>query len=356
MKALKRNQDDRKDLKDLKDRIRKALNQLSKHSKMLKDQLDWTREDVWVKMCLVLPNYDCAVSPGNTLKQIGTFFTPSSRNYDLNAKTHWMFKSHVDKGHSCQDELSEVLGIRSPAVPEQGNKEEFEKITIWCILHSCGLILKQRSDAIDEQHKGLVTDENMQRTTPVAILTENQMILLRNKKYEEGKPVGILGPAGTGKTFLILRKIEQLDERGLLSKDEKAMVIVESRNQGLYAELKKRLQNYGEKITVRRLKSLDDYDDSWKALVEYFKHDEELKHVKYVFVDQLEDFFKSYDAVEDGLNKLAGAVVKAQKLNLCWFLWNGSAQNLFSMEKSLKQVDMAKDVSQNDRGRGKSYF
>lgn len=61
----------------------------------------------------------------------------------------------------------------------------------------------------------------------LALLTGEQLDLINNDfcQRAKGKPLVIHGPAGTGKTLLIIKKLQQLFQRGLLNKENRALYI-----------------------------------------------------------------------------------------------------------------------------------
>lgn len=81
------------------------------------------------------------------------------------------------------------------------------------IILSCGVF-------VDEIHKGML-----------ALLTQNQLAVLNSDcggpgSWGDGSgPQVIHGAAGTGKTLLILRKLQQLYERGELNENNRALYI-----------------------------------------------------------------------------------------------------------------------------------
>lgn len=61
----------------------------------------------------------------------------------------------------------------------------------------------------------------------LALLTQEQLQLLNNDhcKLTNGKPLIVHGAAGTGKTLLIIKKLQQLYDNGKLNDENKALYI-----------------------------------------------------------------------------------------------------------------------------------
>ena len=60
-----------------------------------------------------------------------------------------------------------------------------------------------------------------------ALLNQEQLELLNSDMCErqEGGPLIVHGPAGTGKTLLVLKKLEQLHQNGLLDEQNRALYV-----------------------------------------------------------------------------------------------------------------------------------
>lgn len=61
----------------------------------------------------------------------------------------------------------------------------------------------------------------------LALLTQEQLQLLNNEycQTNNGKPLVVHGAAGTGKTLLVLKKLQQLHKNGKLSENNRALYI-----------------------------------------------------------------------------------------------------------------------------------
>jgi hypothetical protein len=128
----------------------------------------------------------------------------------------------------------------------------------------------------------------------------------------------IIGGAGTGKTFLVARKIETLSKN--LTTDTKVLVVVEGHQVGLYWELKRKYSCYKDNVEVCCV----DHDDSkqLQSLRDFIQARIEAGKVKYVFVDQLEDFVAKKTHVVKELEGFCEVI----KCELLWFLWNGQSR------------------------------
>lgn len=61
----------------------------------------------------------------------------------------------------------------------------------------------------------------------IALLTQEQLQLLKHKECnaQEAGPLVVHGAAGTGKTLLVLKKLEELYFTGRLNEENRALVI-----------------------------------------------------------------------------------------------------------------------------------
>lgn len=75
------------------------------------------------------------------------------------------------------------------------------------IILSCGIF-------VNEIHDGML-----------ALLSQQQVNLIYKKPSETGEPTVVHGAAGTGKTLLILHKLNLLYEQGLLNHKNRALYI-----------------------------------------------------------------------------------------------------------------------------------
>ena len=222
---------------------------------------------------------------------------------------------------SFSSKLLDMINLRPESTPttvsldcEKRRKkkvtEDFLKISTWCLLHSFGLILSQVAKSIREPLQPDCPNAKQSILSPVqkALVTQP----LRNRK-----PVLIMGSTGTGKTFTALEKINNIFDCGLLSADAKAIYIVKSSQLCLSWWLKKKLAVFGELVEVAMA-------DSFKSLMKMLEDTTTTADVKYVFVDQLEDFIDPNTDVFELLKLLRLTLL--DRFELMWILWNGKAK------------------------------
>jgi hypothetical protein len=191
----------------------------------------------WVKLCVVFPNYTGDVLEENGFSNLAkeNFGEGSSNVILITGKDVSSFSSQLESMLSSTDASESSPSVAPNADGMSSSRLLYEKVATWCLFHTFGLILSQRSKKIDIEHDNMLTTfvragagelaTTLQRKTPVALLTVRQRSIL-NYEHSGKKPVLIVGAAGTGKTFLLLAKIKQLQEENKLSKTAKALVII----------------------------------------------------------------------------------------------------------------------------------
>jgi hypothetical protein len=161
------------------------------------------------------------------------------------------------------------------------------------------------------------TSTSLQQKTPIALLTERQRFILNNE-HGRKKPVLIVGGAGTGKTLLLLAKIQRLHDEGKLNEKAKALVVIAEHQAFLGMSFRAVLARYDGTVIVRSLQTIRDEEKLGLGGVLEALKDPENMHTKYLFVDQVEDFL---GLVHDVWQQLA-AFCGHEQLKLMWFLWN----------------------------------
>jgi predicted AAA+ superfamily ATPase len=144
--------------------------------------------------------------------------------------------------------------------------------------------------------------------TLIALLTPTQMAYITNDASNQ--PLLIIGSAGTGKTFLVMNKIKQLRQR--ITEVARAMVIAKCDQMCLLHTLKNDLRDY-EHVVIEPVNCL-----SLEELVEHLNN-RIPEDIKFVFVDQLEDFVHDQHTDDSIRNNLC---LKSGKFDVAWFLWN----------------------------------
>jgi hypothetical protein len=222
---------------------------------------------------------------------------------------------------------------------------EYLRFAVWCLLHSFGVVLSHRSELMDKEHvemcakgPGQAIAPGMTSRTKLALLSSQQMYILTNSP-SVNKPVLIMGRAGTGKTFLLVEKIKQLDA---FFKDKafKALVVVQWQNHGLYWQLRDKLSHLGDRVQICSL------NGSLEVLAEVLEDAIAKEGVQYVIVDQLEDFIKHRTEVMEEMCDFHRLF--RFKLQMLWFSWNGKAYL-----SDLNDSDYIPDMSEDEQRHGK---
>jgi hypothetical protein len=130
-----------------------------------------------------------------------------------------------------------------------------------------------------------------------------------------------VGSAGTGKTLLLLAKIQRLHDAGELNEKAKALVVIDEGQISLGMSLRAVLARYGATVIVRSLQTIRDEEKLGLGGVLEVLKDQENMHAKYLFVDQVEDFLGLDEEVWQQLAAFCGS----KQLKLMWFLWNAAA-------------------------------
>ncbi len=338
----------------------KAARQCLTHMSRLNDELslgfDCADRDQrylqqsWVKLCVVFPNFDgCDQDKQEFLTRVENVFGPGSSNIAFLTKADVeLFQAHL-----------EAL-LPPPALPglnvteTAGNARKYFQMATWCLFHTFGMILSHRSKVIDKEHSTYIASgvgsghgDPAAQQTQIALLTPLQMYILANQRHPE-KPALILGSAGTGKTFLLVGKIKLLREKDLINEQAKALVIVHADQCGLYAQLKAKLDPFGPAVVIRSV-DRNGRKKKPKVLLDFLKTSNSMQGVKYVFVDQLEDFVERSTDVLAELAAFNEYRRQNPQIQLLWFLWNGKA----GFRHDVTHLpDIVRDVTESIYGTG----
>ena len=317
--------------------------QLTTHLSKLNDEVkldqDWIKgkkweglKNYWIKLCAVFPCYEdnqnvaknkvekAQAALGGDCSDI--FFVCKT---DLTSSVGWLEKmlDLPQPSNSWYGPIWRWWHWFAAPFLKRRQTVEYLKVFVWCLLHSFGVILAQRSKLIDEKHTAAFTEEPKNTPiskTDVAFLTAQQYYVLNNSAHAE-KPALIIGAPGTGKTFLLLAKLKQLQDQGLLKSDAKALVILEATQGCLYWDLREKLSPFGDKVLISQLRAVQSYNgDVFRGLQMLLKG---TTGVGFVFVDQVEDFIFINTRIMDEISSLCQGFKNGKTFCLMWFLWNG---------------------------------
>ncbi len=326
----------------------KAALQLMTHLLMLNRELalgfnwlppnkkhDWVRgcnwqnlEGCWVQVCVVFPHYT-----KNTFVKANFDKLMKEKHGVRSSNIRFMNGNDVKEFSALQ--LEAMFCRAEPATGSMAKADEisnsrltYQKVAAWCLLHTFGTIIHRRSQLIDQEQSEALTacvcpiadcECSMlpHQKTAIALLTGPQRSIL-NQRHDRKKPVLIVGSAGTGKTFLLLAKVKQLHEDKKLSKTSKALVVIEEHQVGLRMFLEDMFTRFDETVILRIAPRSHDKDQlGLTGVLDVLIEAGEC--VKYLFVDQMEDFLW----VETDILELLAPFRKHEQLELMWFLWNG---------------------------------
>ena len=149
-----------------------------------------------------------------------------------------------------------------------------------------------------------------------------------------------MGLSGTGKTFLLLAKLKQLQEHKLLKSDAKALVIVAATQESLYWDLTEKLSPFGNYVLIDRVK----YPLGVPVFASLKELLEKTTDVKFIFVDQMEDLISNDTDFMIELSLLSKDF--NEKFRLMWVLWNGKGATSHIFEDGWSRSDQfIKEVS-----------
>jgi hypothetical protein len=266
--------------KSIADSRRSAMHQLQAHTKFLHEEY-CVKQEVFVQ-CILWP----FLSRYNQVKQE-------------------RFGSDIELKHAFMDTLQDqdsfntwMLTIMNDATPL--DRPTWTELLKWFILLSCGVALSKI--------------ENLQSKLCI-ILSQEQLHTVSLEPTGANKLLVIDGPAGTGKSLLVLLKLDELWKEGFLGQDSQALVLCGRRCGGMEHYIKKFLYEKGvEQVTV---KCLPDSHEPFQAWCE-----EKREVYKYVFVDAAEDFswYGNYSKNVEFLK----LVVQNTPRSIVWLLTDGN--------------------------------
>ena len=317
-----------------------------------------SKHDDWIKLCAVFPFYDGDVFDDDVRllwkkAREAIYFAHSAYPHQhgkayIIRPENVIFKSKRDlELDECW--LEHMLGLHhGPSISASDDTpsitrdylrklwtEAYMEITCWCLLGTFGTILRLRSKKSDEENpeysKGSstgildtdlcqITSTNTAHLQQPTLLTAEQNYILTNMAPTTDKPVLILGSSGTGKTFLLLEKIKQLQECGLLRQDARAIIFVDKNQICLFSWLKKETAPFGDRVDICRVNP--DQEGRLEGLADLIEEQTKSSSVKYVFVDQLEDLINERTNIDRELTLLQETLQKRKCVILMWVLWN----------------------------------
>ena len=148
------------------------------------------------------------------------------------------------------------------------DKLTWTKLLQWFVLLSCGVVL--------EEIEGL-------QNSLYVILSQEQLDAISREPMGSDQPLVIDGPAGSGKSLLILLKLAELWKEGLLAQESQAVVLCGRKCIGMEQVVRQFLLKKNiEQVTVKCMPV------SHEPFQEWCEKNQEA--YKYVFVDAAEDF------------------------------------------------------------------
>lgn len=266
--------------KSIADSRRSAMHQLQAHTKFLHEM--FCAEKNFFVQCILWP----FLSRYNQVKQE-------------------RFGSDMELKHAFTDIIQDqgsfntwILSVMEDATPL--DRLTWTKLLQWFILLSCGVAL----NAI----------ENIQNKLYI-ILSQEQLDVVSLEPTGPDKTLVIDGPAGTGKSLLVLLKLAELWKTGHLSQDSQALVICGRNCSGMDHYVHQFLSEKNiEWVTVKCLPESHEPFQAWC--------EEKKECYKYVFVDAAEDFswYGNYSKNVGFLKQ----VVQITPSAIIWLLMDGN--------------------------------
>eukprot|EP00118_Oscarella_pearsei_P008218 m.41518 g.41518 ORF g.41518 m.41518 type:complete len:726 (+) comp33196_c0_seq2:141-2318(+) len=170
----------------------------------------------------------------------------------------------------------------------------------WFTLLSCGVKLVEAEDLQDSLY---------------VILSQEQLDAISREPLGPDQPLVIDGPAGSGKSLLILLKLAELWKEGLLTPDSQALVLCGRKCAGMELWVKQFISKKGiQHVTIKSLPTSHEPFQAWC--------EEKREAYKYAFLDAAEDL-SWYGNVSKNLRFLKMVVRKSPRA-IIWLLTDGN--------------------------------
>lgn len=168
----------------------------------------------------------------------------------------------------CQDKdlfFSELSGYLQNL--QQHEVKIWESVLQWFTLLACGAVVDNLVGEMDSQ---------------LILLSQEQLSITCGDANQFEEPVIIYGPPGSGKTLLILIKINELWQENCISSEDPCLLLTGRHGNGLAVVVRKYLQKKGiQNVTVKSLPSSHESFQDWCV-----KETDKFTHV---FIDGVED-------------------------------------------------------------------
>jgi hypothetical protein len=279
---------------------KKGEERLSRQLKRLEEKVD--NEMNWIQSAIAYPNFPVTVKAPNIDK------SGNGANFEkLENGTERIFKYVLESGGDLDRFLNHRL------LEKAGEHDSFAELFFVFVMLSHGVLV----DKIDEETMALLSPDQ------VSILNEEKKIRTKDEK----KPVLIVGGAGTGKTFLVLMKLQKLKEQGRLNEYHRAVIAIPQKSTAFIAwmqyELHKR--KLWDRVDLYCIdgSTLRAFQSSLESILQEFDS------AKFIFFDQIEDYpaelLNSKEAV-DSIKFLS------ETKDFVWLLLNHEDLNVVSQE------------------------
>ncbi|KAF0300576.1 hypothetical protein FJT64_026940 [Amphibalanus amphitrite] len=245
--------------REVKDQKRSALNQLRRHREVLAQQLNIGEE------CI----------PGFILWPFLCGRSVDVRTNQTNAR--WQAEDfHLFCDTLASSELFNRWFVQRLACTPDLPLADWNKLLHRFLLLSCGASVRELGGELD-----FAMSQDMDRTVALLSVTQHRLLHSGPQPLEPGTvhPLVIQGAAGTGKTLIMMKKIEMLHNMGQLGPDSQALFLCYW--PGIRMEVVQRLQRLGiEHVVTQRISISNDWFVRWcRQQSAGFRH---------VFVDELE--------------------------------------------------------------------
>lgn len=266
--------------KSIADSRRSAMHQLQAHTKLLHEMF--------------------SVSPGITVQCV---LWPFLSRY--NQAKQERFVNDTELKHAFADVLqnqesfnSWMQRVMKDVTPL--HRATWTNVLEWFILLSCGVKL--------EEVEGL-------QNSLYILLSQEQLDTISQEPLGSDQPLVIDGPAGSGKSLLILLKLVELWNKDLLTQDSQALVLCGRKCAGMEQHVKQFLSKKSiNNVTIRCLPMSHEPFQAWC--------EENHEAYKYIFVDAAEDL-AWYGSASKNLGFLKKVVQKSPRA-IIWLLTDGN--------------------------------
>jgi hypothetical protein len=283
----------------------KGKEPLSRQLKCLEENVE--KEMSWIQSAIAYPNFPETARRRNIDKSgNGANFT------ELEKGTGRIFKEVLVSHRKLDRFLSQRL------MENAAERDSFAELFFVFVMLSHGVLVIRTDDKIDKETMALLSPDQ------VSILNEKKKI---RPEDEKKKPVLIVGGAGTGKTFLVLMKLQKLKEQGRLNEYHRAVIAISQKSTAFTAWMQYELHK-------RKLRDLVDlchidgstlraFQSSLESILQ--EHDS----AKFIFFDQIEDYLGELLNFKEAVDSIK---LLSETKDFVWLLLNHEDLNAVSEE------------------------